>query len=222
MSVYSRLNNRKVFLSNLSLENSWAKSSVLKTLRSPSPTKFNEQWCDESLRVDERRSGWLVKAYGVAFYLRIESQFFDYSVNVRNFQKISFSLWFHSNLSVSHWIIFMNNDGGKLTAGDRKEIKWLFSNRWLTCPIWSMWLLVNFIFWKETTWRIHCDPVPGESGWTKILVGIRGSALPVTDHSELWNLYLLSSAGMLSNTKTYSSFGFKPLMFTLITGNMRL
>ena len=85
-----------------------------------------------------------------------------------------------------------------------------------------MWLLVNFIFWKETTCRIHCDPVPGESGWTKILVGMRGSALPVTDHSELWNLYLLSSAGMLSNTKTYSSFGFKPLMFTLITGNMRL
>lgn len=85
-----------------------------------------------------------------------------------------------------------------------------------------MWLLVNFIFWNETTCLIHCDPVPGESGWTKILVGINGSALPVTDHSELWNLYLLSSAGMMSKTKTYSSLGFKPLMFTRITGNIRL
>lgn len=60
--------------------------------------------------------------------------------------------------------------------------------RQLTCPIWSMWLFVNFIFWNDTTCLIHCEPVPGESGWIKILVGIRGSAFPVTDHSELWNL----------------------------------
>lgn len=85
-----------------------------------------------------------------------------------------------------------------------------------------MWLLVSFIFWNDTTCLIHWEPVPGESGWTKILVGISGSALPVTDHSELWNLYLLSSAAMRSKTKTYSSLGFKPLILTLITGNMRL
>lgn len=36
----------------------------------------------------------------------------------------------------------------------------------LTCPNGSRWLLVSLSFWKETSCRIQCAPVAGESGCT--------------------------------------------------------
>ena len=106
-----------------------------------------------------------------------------------------------------------------------KEVKEVISN-WLlttlTCPNWSTWLFVNFTFWKLTVCLIHCAPVHGPSGWTYNRPGRWGSALPATVHSELWYLYRLSSTGTMSMTKMYFSFGFKPVMLILITGNIRL
>lgn len=51
----------------------------------------------------------------------------------------------------------------------------------LTCPKGSRWLLVSLSFWKETSCRIQCAPVAGESGCTYRRPGMAGSALPVTD-----------------------------------------
>lgn len=54
----------------------------------------------------------------------------------------------------------------------------------LTCPKGSRWLFVNLSFWKDTSCRIQCAPVAGESGWTYSLPGMAGSAFPVTDLSH--------------------------------------
>lgn len=42
----------------------------------------------------------------------------------------------------------------------------LVGTRLLTCPNGSRWLLVSLSFWKETSCRIQCAPVAGESGCT--------------------------------------------------------
>lgn len=92
----------------------------------------------------------------------------------------------------------------------------------LTWPNWSKWLFVNLTFWKLIVCRIHCAPLDGPSGCTYKRPGRWGSALPATVHSELWNLYRLSSTGTISITRMYFSFGFNPEMLILITGNIRL
>lgn len=55
----------------------------------------------------------------------------------------------------------------------------------LTCPLSSNWLFVNFNLSKEITCFIHVWPLAGESGWTCILGGEIGSALPATIQLEL-------------------------------------
>lgn len=40
---------------------------------------------------------------------------------------------------------------------------------------------MSLSFWKETSWRLQCAPVAGESGWTYSLPGMAGSAFPVID-----------------------------------------
>lgn len=40
---------------------------------------------------------------------------------------------------------------------------------------------MSLSFWKETSCRIQCAPVAGESGCTYRRPGMAGSALPVTD-----------------------------------------
>lgn len=50
----------------------------------------------------------------------------------------------------------------------------------LTCPKGSRWLLVSFSFWKDTSCRIQCAPVAGESGCTYSRPGMAGSAFPAT------------------------------------------
>lgn len=92
----------------------------------------------------------------------------------------------------------------------------------LTWPNWSKWLFVNLTFWKLIVCLIHCAPLDGPSGWTYKRPGRWGSALPATVHSELWNLYRLSSTGTISITRMYFSFGFSPEMLILMTGNIRL
>ena len=92
----------------------------------------------------------------------------------------------------------------------------------LTYPNWSKWLLVIFNFWKETSCFSQTDPLAGLSGWTYNLPGSAGSALPVTTHSESWNLYLLSPTGTMSITMIYLESGSRPDTLILMTGNILL
>ena len=72
-----------------------------------------------------------------------------------------------------------------------------------TCPLSSSWLFVNLSLSKDTTCFIHWAPLAGESGWTWILGGELGSALPATTQLLVWNAYLrikisqISKLGML-------------------------
>lgn len=71
----------------------------------------------------------------------------------------------------------------------------------LTCPKGSRWLLVNFNFWKDTSCRIQCAPVAGESEWTYSLPGIAGSAFPVTDLSAKYSI-LKTTQSLFKHTFT--------------------
>ena len=100
-----------------------------------------------------------------------------------------------------------------------------WNNRFtLTYPNWSRWLLVILHFWKVIICFSQDAPVAGLSGWTKSLPFSEpiGSALPVTTHSESWNLYLLSPTGTISITTAYSASGSRPDMLTFTTGNILL
>ena len=77
-------------------------------------------------------------------------------------------------------------------------------------------------FWNDINCFSQTAPVAGESGWTYNLPGRCGSALPVTTHSESWNLYLLSSKATMSMTIMYLVSGSSPDTLILITGNILL
>ena len=110
-------------------------------------------------------------------------------------------------------------------------IPWTILSAWdfksevqLTYPNWSRWLLVILHFWKVMICFSHDAPVAGLSGWTKSrpFSDPMGSALPVTTHSESWNLYLLSPTGTISMTTAYNASGSRHDMLTLTTGNILL
>lgn len=115
----------------------------------------------------------------------------------------------------------------------------------LTCPLSSIWLLVNFSLSKETTCFIHWAPVAGLSGCTCILGGETGSAFPaitqleliifaqwvimgvgkmIFHKTDLWKAYryLLSSNGTKSIMSMYSECGSKPQSLTWKVGNILL
>lgn len=54
-----------------------------------------------------------------------------------------------------------------------------------TCPLSSIWLLVNLSLSNDTTCFNHCPPDAGESGWICTLGGDIGSDLPATTQLEL-------------------------------------
>lgn len=74
-------------------------------------------------------------------------------------------------------------EGGEEEERDGPEC-WAGLHQVLTCPNGSRWLLVSLSFWKETSCRIQCAPVAGESGCTYRRPGMAGSALPVTDLNQ--------------------------------------
>ncbi len=49
------------------------------------------------------------------------------------------------------------------SIGKTKIMSLLYLAR-ITCPFWSIVLLVSFILWNNTGCFIHCTPVAGESG----------------------------------------------------------
>ena len=68
----------------------------------------------------------------------------------------------------------------------------------------------------------HTEPGAGESGWMYSLPGEEGSALPVTTHSELWNLYIFSATGTMSMVMMYLASGSRLATLILMTGNILL
>jgi len=56
-----------------------------------------------------------------------------------------------------------------------------------TCPLSSIWLLVNLSLSNDTTCFNHCPPDAGESGWMWTLGGDIGSDFPATTQLELYH-----------------------------------
>ena len=68
----------------------------------------------------------------------------------------------------------------------------------------------------------HTEPGAGESGWMYSLPGEVGSTVPVTTHSESWNMYLLSATGTMSMVMMYLASGSRLATLILMTGNILL